>query len=156
MNFVLRVAADPVIPLISEVPGEPAANGARAFVEAQRARIDEGRGWAWAVVPLHDDAPVGYVGALWVARTAARASLGYWTEASSRRHGFIRDAVRAASDWLLSRGGVARLEAFIEPNNLGSVRVAEAAGFEREGLMRSFGPLGGRRVDAYLYARIAG
>jgi ribosomal-protein-alanine N-acetyltransferase len=63
--------------------------------------------------------------------------------------------VTAAADWLLSAGGVARLEAFIEPWNVGSIRVAERPGFDREGLMRSFAPLGGERKDAYLYARIA-
>jgi RimJ/RimL family protein N-acetyltransferase len=51
--------------------------------------------------------------------------------------------VRTVADWVLTQAGVARLEAFIEPWNTGSIRVAEAAGFQREGLMRSFAPLGG-------------
>ena len=67
----------------------------------------------------------------------------------------MSDAVTTASDWLLVDGGVARLEAYIEPWNTGSVRVAERAGYEREGLMKSFAPIGGRRRDAYLYARVA-
>jgi RimJ/RimL family protein N-acetyltransferase len=46
------------------------------------------------------------------------------------------------------------LKAFIEPWNTGSIRVAETAGFQREGLMRSFAPLGGIRKDTFLYARI--
>jgi len=156
VDFVLSVTADPLIPLISQVPAEPDPAGALAFVEAQNARSAEGRGWAWAVVPLDQDRAIGYVGALWVARPAARASIGYWTGRAGRRGGLTTDAVRAASDWLLAAGGVARLEAYIEPWNEGSRRVAEGSGFEREGLMRSFAPIGGRRRDAYLYARIAG
>jgi ribosomal-protein-alanine N-acetyltransferase len=35
------------------------------------------------------------------------------------------------------------------------LRVAERAGFEKEGLMRSFAPFNGERKDAYLFARIA-
>jgi RimJ/RimL family protein N-acetyltransferase len=62
--------------------------------------------------------------------------------------------VRTVADWVLTQAGVARLEAFIEPWNIGSIRVAEAAGFQREGLMRSFAPLGGIRKDAFLYAKI--
>lgn len=154
-GFVLSVTGDPLIPLISQVPAEPDAAGALAFVEAQRARFDQGRGWAWAVVSLARDAVVGYVGALWVARSAGRASIGYWTSAADRRGGTTSDAVGAAASWLLAEAGVARLEAYIEPGNAGSVRVAEKAGFEREGLMRSFAPIGGRRRDAWLYARIA-
>jgi [ribosomal protein S5]-alanine N-acetyltransferase len=153
--FVLSVTSDPLIPLISEVPSGQDADGAAAFIEAQHARRREGRGWAWAVVPRGTTVAVGYVGALWVAEPAGRASIGYWTGAGNRRHGFTMDAVSVAAQWLLGAGRVARLEAFIEPCNVGSIRVAERAGFLREGLMRSFAPLGGQRVDAYLYAKIA-
>jgi [ribosomal protein S5]-alanine N-acetyltransferase len=153
--FVLAVTSDPLIPLISEVPSGQDAEGAAAFIGAQHARRREGRGWAWAVVPRGMRVPVGYVGALWIAEPAGRASIGYWTGAGYRRHGFTADAVRVAAQWLLGAGQVARLEAFIEPGNVGSIRVAERAGFVREGLMRSFAPLGGQRVDAYLYAKIA-
>jgi RimJ/RimL family protein N-acetyltransferase len=155
VDFVLSVSTDPLIPLISQVPDRPDAAAALAFVDAQRVRFESERGWAWAVVPSGQDEAVGYVGALWVAQSAARASIGYWTGPAARRSGVTADAVRAASGWLLVEAGVARLEAYIEPWNEGSVRVAEKAGFEREGLMRSFAPIGGHRRDAYLYARIA-
>lgn len=155
LDFVLSVCDDPLIPLISEVPDEPSDEGAFAFVAAQVARRAERRGWAWAIVPTRSVAAVGYVGALWIAEAAGRASIGYWTAAPARRHGYTLDAVRTAADWLLTEGHVARLEAFIEPWNIASVVVAERAGFQREGLMRSFAPLGDGRRDAYLYARIA-
>lgn len=45
-----------------------------------------------------------------------------------------------------------RLEAYIEPWNIDSIRVAEEVGFDREGLMRSFAPVGDKRMDALLYA----
>jgi ribosomal-protein-alanine N-acetyltransferase len=154
VDFVLSVTADPLIPLISQVPRKPDPAGALAFVDAQTARIEDGRGWAWAVALPETGEVVGYVGALWVARPAGRASIGYWTRAARRRAGTTADAVAAAARWLLAEGGVARLEAYVEPWNAGSARVAEKAGFEREGLMRSFAVIGGERRDALLYARI--
>jgi ribosomal-protein-alanine N-acetyltransferase len=155
LDVVLGVTDDPLIPLISQVPAERDTAGALAFVAAQIERSEEGLGWAWAVVPCGGGEVVGYVGALWVAEPAGRASVGYWTAAGGRRRGLMSDAVTTASDWLLVDAGVARLEAYIEPWNTGSVRVAERAGYEREGLMKSFAPIGGRRRDAYLYARVA-
>lgn len=154
VDFVLSVASDPLIPLISEVPSDPNVDGARAFIAAQQDRLEAGHGWAWAISSLPGGV-VGYVGALWIARPAGRASVGYWMRDASRREGLTSEAVTAAADWLLTDGGVARLEAFIEPWNVGSIRVAERAGFEKEGLMRSFAPLNGERRDAYLFARIA-
>lgn len=155
VDFVLSVCDDPLIPLISDVPDEPSTAGALAFVAAQLARRAEGRGWAWAIVPTHSGAVVGYVGALWISQAAGRASIGYWSAAAARGNGYTLDAVRTAAGWLLTHGHVARLEAFIDPWNIASAVVAEHAGFVREGLMRSFAPLGGSRRDAYLYARIA-
>jgi RimJ/RimL family protein N-acetyltransferase len=35
-----------------------------------------------------------------------------------------------------------------------SVRTAELAGYEREGLLRSHQEIGGKRVDMFLYAAI--
>ena len=154
VDFVLSVVSDPLIPLISEVPSDPTSDGALAFIAAQRDRIQAGHGWAWAITSVTGDV-LGYVGALWIAEPAGRASIGYWTHNANRRGGFTADAVRLAADWLLTEGDVARLEAFIEPWNVGSIRVAESAGFEKEGLMRSFAPLNGERRDAYLFARIA-
>jgi RimJ/RimL family protein N-acetyltransferase len=154
VDFVVSVTDDPLIPLISQVPSEPDEAGALAFVEAQSARIEDGRGWAWAVALAETDEVVGYVGALWVAKSAGRASIGYWTKAGRRRGGTTADAVRAVAGWLLAEAGVARLEAYVEPWNVGSARVVEKAGFEREGLMRSFAVIGGERRDALLYARI--
>jgi ribosomal-protein-alanine N-acetyltransferase len=151
--FVLSVASDPLIPLISEVPNDPDMDGALAFIAAQRDRIETGRGWAWATTSVAGDV-LGYVGALWISEPAGRASIGYWTRNANRRGGFTTEAVTAAADWLLTDGGVARLEAFIEPWNVGSIRVAESAGFEKEGLMKSFAPLNGERRDAYLFARV--
>lgn len=153
LSTVLSVASDPLIPLISEVPSAPDVEGARAFIAAQNTRFQAGNGWAWAITSTAGVA-IGYVGALWIAQSAGRASIGYWTHAEYRRSGVTSEAVTAAADWLLGGGEVARLEAFIEPWNVGSVRVAERAGFQKEGLMRSFAPLNGARIDAYLFARI--
>jgi ribosomal-protein-alanine N-acetyltransferase len=132
----------------------PGRRGALAFIAAQGDRLKAGHGWAWAITSVTGDV-LGHVGALWIAQPAGRASIGYWTHNANRRGGFTADAVAAAADWLLTEGGVARLEAFIEPWNVGSIRVAECAGFEKEGLMKSFAPLNGERKDAYLSARIA-
>ncbi|MGW0710727.1 GNAT family N-acetyltransferase [Streptomyces sp. NPDC002643] len=47
-----------------------------------------------------------------------------------------------------------RIELYIEPWNMASLRTAELAGFEREGLLRSHQEIGGKRVDMLVYAEI--
>ena len=157
IESVFSVTDDPVIPLISEVPrGRRDRTAALRFVTSQHKRLADGQGWRFAFTARDDDEAVGYVGVLWIAKPAGRASIGYWSCPKGRGRGLTTDAVRTVADWVLTQAGAARLEAFIEPWNTGSIRVAEAAGFQREGLMRSFAPLGGIRKDALLYAKITG
>ncbi|MGH3479754.1 MAG: GNAT family N-acetyltransferase [Nocardioidaceae bacterium] len=61
------------------MPSEPDPDGALAFITAQQARFDAGLGWAWAITSSNEDV-VGYVGALWIAKPAGRASIGYWKQ----------------------------------------------------------------------------
>jgi ribosomal-protein-alanine N-acetyltransferase len=49
---------------------------------------------------------------------------------------------------------VVRLEALIEPDNEGSIRVLEGASFRREGLLRAYLDLRTGRADALLYSLI--
>lgn len=154
IDVVMAVADDPLIPLVSSVPTEASPAAAVAFVARQHQRAIDGTGWAFAVAPGPDEPANGFVGVMWRDRGGGRASIGYWTGPAGRRRGLTTRAVDLAATWALKRPGLMRLEAYVEPWNTGSIRVAEGAGFEREGLMRSFAPVGGRRMDALLYARL--
>ena len=49
---------------------------------------------------------------------------------------------------------IKRLELYVEPWNEGSWRAAEACGFLREGLLRSWEQVGDERKDMYMYSYI--
>ena len=58
-------------------------------------------------------------------------------------------------DWAFEAVGIARVIAGTAPGNVGSQRVLERAGFEREGYQRARlpGP-GGSRIDDVLFALV--
>ena len=58
--------------------------------------------------------------------------------------------VNAADDWL----DVKRLELTVYTDNHVAIRLYEKFGFEKEGLLRSFGYRAGQYVDAYTMARL--
>lgn len=80
--------------------------------------------------------------------------VGYWSAPATRRHGYLGEAVRTLTHWVLTEQGFERVELLAATGNLASQRVAERAGFTREGVMRNAGFTHDGRVDLVLYAKI--
>jgi RimJ/RimL family protein N-acetyltransferase len=122
------------------------------FIQRQHARIERGEGVSLAIAQARDDQAIGLV---WLAvrPRPGVTGLGYWVIPSARRHGHGTRAVRLASDWALRRPQARRVEAWVEPQNQASQRLLAAAGFAREGVLRSFLTFGDRRADAVVFAR---
>ncbi|MFJ9621806.1 GNAT family N-acetyltransferase [Streptomyces sp. NPDC101181] len=149
---LLREAArDPYIPLVTTVPSPYSDQAGEAFVRRQWERAATGAGYPFAIVRSRDRRPVGAIG-LWLRDlSAGRATLGYWLAASARGRGVARAALRTVSGWALRDLGVPRLQLFVEPWNTASARAAEDVGFRREGLLRGWQQVGGRRRDMAVY-----
>ena len=64
-------------------------------------------------------------------------SIGYWIAKEARGRGVATRATRLLAEWAVTEGGVQRLELTTHPENVASQRVAEKAGFTREGVLRS-------------------
>lgn len=100
---------------------------------------------------LESDVAVGTIG-LWLQQlSAGRARVGYSVAPVSRGRGVGRDALTAVTTFAWTIPALHRIELYIEPWNTGSLRVAEAAGYQREGLLRSYLAIGGTRRDLLVY-----
>ena len=154
VRLVVAASSDPLIPLITTVPTTPDEDAAQAYIARQHSRQPSGVGYAYAIARTSDDVAVGYIGLTHV--EAGRASVGYWIGAEHRGHGHAAIALQLMGDWALTDLSIPRLELYVEPWNAASIRTAEAAGFEREGLMRSWRSIGDARRDMWMYSRIKG
>ena len=84
--------------------------------------------------------------------------IGYWIRAEARGSGVATRALVLVSRWALRRGDVARVQLRAEVGNVQSRRVAEKAGFQLEGVLRSahWSPRLERRVDWAMYSLLPG
>lgn len=97
---------------------------------------------------------VGQIG-LWLRDVReGRATIGYWVAASHRRRGWAGRELALVAGWGLQLPEVHRLQLYVEPWNTGSWRAAEAAGFQREGLLRGWQQVGAQRRDMHVYSRL--
>jgi RimJ/RimL family protein N-acetyltransferase len=155
LDCVEAVSADPYITFITTVPTVWSPDEGLQFVERQWSRLARGEGVSLAIA-LEDSGRA--CGCLTMMHRAGQWSgivgLGYWVVPAVRRRGIGTRAVVLATGWALGLPGIARIEALVEPVNIASQRVVAAAGFEREGLLRSYLALGDRRADAIIYSRL--
>lgn len=113
----------------------------------------EGRGAAFAICDVRGEC----FGLVTVElRDSGRAEIGYWLLPEGRGRGRATRAVRLVSHWALSQSAVTRLELLTSPDNVASQRVAERSGFRREGVLRSYHEVGGRREDAVFFSLLPG
>jgi RimJ/RimL family protein N-acetyltransferase len=104
------------------------------------------------IVDAADDTLLGTVGLHNLDPESGRCSAGYWVAAPARSRGVARRGLELLSRFAFDQLAVKRIELWIEPVNRGSLRVAEAVGFTREGLLRSYMQVSGERRDMLMYS----
>ncbi len=152
---LVAAVQDPLIPRYTRVPSPYGEREAREFLVEQRRRREEGVELALLVVDADTDALLGSVGAR-VDADNARAEIGYWVAREARGCGVASRAVVLLGEWLFAALGLARLQIHTETENVASQRVAERAGFAREGVLRSYELIKGRPIDVVMFAALPG
>ncbi|MEJ7633171.1 GNAT family protein [Aeromicrobium sp.] len=153
VELVNSASNDLLIPLTTSVPSTPGEAEARDYIARQNSRLPSGVGYSFAIARTCDDLAVGYIGLTYVEH--GRASIGYWIGPDHRGQGYAALALRALGEWALTGLSLPRLELYVEPWNEASGRTALAAGFEREGLLRSWQVVGDTRRDMWMYSRVS-
>ena len=82
------------------------------------------------------------------------AEMGYWLGEPFWGRGLTTRAVLAASEWAFHNYRLTRVFAMAFSHNVGSMRVLEKAGFEREGTLRRSAVKNGVILDQVLFAKV--
>jgi RimJ/RimL family protein N-acetyltransferase len=132
---------------------------ANSWIEQASSGWRDGTAAPFAVTDAVSGDLVGSVGVGWVGDREERVGeVGYWMRQEQRGRGLTTRAVRLVSRWALQELGCERLQLRADADNVPSQRVAEKAGFTREGVLRSvhFNPRLGRRVDFVMFSLLPG
>jgi RimJ/RimL family protein N-acetyltransferase len=82
---------------------------------------------------------VGSIGLFHADWHVGSAEIGYGVRSDARGQGYATEALAAVAGWALTEGGLQRAWLTANTDNLASIRVAEKAGFRREGTLRRAG-----------------
>jgi RimJ/RimL family protein N-acetyltransferase len=157
----LRVPSEQDLPAIERRMVDPdivrwmgaSDHPARELLELNRTRWTRGTRATFSVCDPNDVC----LGHVWVEVDlphSHRGSVGYWLLPEARGKGFATRSVKLVSRWALEELGMARLSLTTEPSNDRSQRVAERSGFVKEGVLRSYEDIGGRRVDCVVFSLV--
>lgn len=79
--------------------------------------------------------------------------VGYWISPMWRRRGIATAALGAATTWAFAiHPPLLRISLFTRPDNVASQRIAEGAGYHREGLLRRWHESGGTLKDVVMFS----
>ena len=133
--------------------GEVSASQLRADMAGQHVSdLRRGRGQKFQWIVLVDGEPAGWITLVVANWEHGLAELGYALSTPFQRRGVMTAALAQLLSDVFVNAAVERVEARCAVDNLGSQRVLEKLGFQREGVLRGYFVLDGERVDNYLYA----
>jgi len=112
---------------------------------------------AFAVTDAQTGRILGSIGVRF-SETGDVGEVGYWLRADARGRGVMTRALRLVAQWAFDGGGAARVQLRADVENVASRRVAEKAGFQLEGVLRSahWNARLGRRQDWAIYSLLPG
>lgn len=153
-GMAMDLATDSYVPTIGTLPSGASRAQALAWVERQRQHHVRGTGFAFSIADAGTGQSLGQIG-LWTRELGrGRAQAGYGVAPSARGRRAATSALLALLDFAWTIPELHRVELYIEPCNVASVRSADYAGFRREGLLRRHQEIAGERRDMLLYAAV--
>jgi RimJ/RimL family protein N-acetyltransferase len=149
--LVQRINDPLVAAFLDQIPQPYTEEHASAWVEVADESWEAGNMAAFAVEVDGVDGPVGGVGVrFFEGLDAGSGEVGYWVADEARGQGVATAATRLAAEWAFEVDSrLERLQLRADVENVASNRVAEKAGFTREGVLRAqrYNARLGRRVD---------
>jgi RimJ/RimL family protein N-acetyltransferase len=147
------VARDPDVRRFTYVPSEPPSG----FATGWRGRYDEG--WrdgsrAGFAIESLDGEFLGFAAFVRLELESRQGEVGYIVAPAARGRGVATRMLGLIGEWGFGTLGLERIELRIDVENIASERVAERAGFTREGVLRSVAFKEGLRADVAVWSRL--
>jgi RimJ/RimL family protein N-acetyltransferase len=135
------------------IPSPYTETDAREFLEQSRLNWDRGEAYGFALVDDEGEL-LGSI-AMRILRFST-GHIGYWVTPGARGRDLATNALKTLCRWAVDDLGLKRLELMTDPENIASQRVAEKAGFRREGILRSaLEYRDGSRSDSVVFSLLA-
>lgn len=134
-----NMTSDPEVARYYDWDGPETVKVAKRILDNDIKKYNKKKAIKWAITLKNKDVLIGTVFFFRFvcqsrAEVAVNLSRKYWGK------GIITEAMEAVVAFGFEKMGLHRIEALVNPNNIGAIRTLEKAGFEREGVLRKYSP----------------
>jgi ribosomal-protein-alanine N-acetyltransferase len=129
LNCIREASTNSRIPEGITVPAAFTTEAGQGFISRQWDRAEKGEGLSLVLADAATNEALGLT-VLMLRPQQAVVGIGYWVIPGARDRRLATHAVSLLSTWALRDAGIARVEAWVEPENAASQRVLCAAGFK--------------------------
>jgi RimJ/RimL family protein N-acetyltransferase len=134
---VSTLVQDEDVRTFTRVPTQPPADFAATWIGRYVEGWREGSRAGFAI-ETHEGEFLGLGMFVRLETEGRQGEIGYVAGAAARGRGVATRTLRLLTDWGFSQLGLKRIELWIDTTNTASERVAERAGYVREGVLRSY------------------
>ena len=150
MQWVLD--GDDEIRRFTLVPSQPGPEFLERWLGRYEDGVEDASCAGFAIRGADDGAMLGFAAYVRLDLERQEGEIGYMLEGAARGRGAATRAVSLLTGWGFDELGLERVELRIDPANDASSRVAERAGYRREGVLRNLYFKEGRRGDMAVWA----
>lgn len=105
----------------------------------------------WGIAKLSDNELIGTATLYNLDLSNRRCELGYCLDRAEWGKGYIQEALHEVLGYAFNTLGLHRIEADVDPRNIGSIRTLEKLGFQQEGYLRERWQVNGEIQDALFF-----
>jgi RimJ/RimL family protein N-acetyltransferase len=127
----------------------------RGWLGRYEAGWDDGSRAGFQICGTADGAFFGFAAIVHLDLDAREGEIGYMVVPAARGRGVSVRAVDLLTHWAFDELGLERLELHIDVTNIASERVAERAGYRRDGVLRNVHFKEGLRSDTAIWSRLS-
>ncbi len=152
---LVPIARDPQVVRWTTVPSPYGIEDAENFLALMGDMWRDDARASFAIVEPPDGELLGAIDLRNTAPGTGVAEIGYMISPHARGRGVAPRALDLITRWGFDECGFARIEVHVPPGNDSSLAVPPKAGYEREGLLRSYRPgRDGTRQDLVMFSRL--
>jgi len=150
---LFNMRSNPEIMKYVDRPAPNSINDILELIERMRVMKTKGEGISWGIFKKDNpDLKIGNIGLFRIIAEHYRAEIGYMLAIEEQQRGIMYEAMQAVLQYGFDVMNLHSMEANINPENIGSQKLLEKAGFVREAYFRENYYFNGRFIDSAIYS----